>query len=112
MYGDELGDELAGVKKRWTPAIHMPKACSRIQLEVTDVRVERLNTCSEADALAEGITGPHYVSYPAFKSPSDPTARYISATAAYQALWEQISGPGSWATNPWVWVVEFQRIGQ
>lgn len=77
---------------RWTPGIHMPRWASRITLEISGVRVERLNDCSEADACAEG--------WPA--DDSDPRQWYA-------ALWEQINGPGSWDANPWVWVVEFRR---
>lgn len=81
---------------RWIPSIHMPRAASRITLEVTEVRVERLQDISEADAVAEG----------AFTDPACP------AYDAYRSLWESINGPGSWDANPWVWVVEFQRVGQ
>jgi hypothetical protein len=81
---------------RWRPSIHMPRKFSRITLEVTDVRVERLQDISEADAKAEGC-GPA-------------TAYPHQYRDAYAALWEQINGPGSWAANPWVWVVEFKRV--
>ena len=82
---------------RWTPSIHMPRWASRILLEVTGVRVERLQDISDSDALAEGI---------------DRTNTSISGYAKerYRALWEQINGAGSWAANPWVWVVEFRRL--
>jgi hypothetical protein len=95
-HGDRLGDSL-GIKKRWTPAIHMPRSASRITLEVTGVRIERLNGISEVDALYEGVT------------------RALTASGfggyvdAYAALWDQINGAGAWAANPWVWVVEFRR---
>lgn len=111
-HGDRLGDTL-GIKKRWTPAIHMPRAASRITLEVTGVRIERLQDISEADAIAEGVH-------------ADPRCRQDDDTAAfhrigpvrggsfpiarYGALWESINGPGSWKSNPWVWVLEFRRI--
>jgi len=91
----------------WRPSIHMPRWASRITLEITSVRVERLQDISEADAMAEGI--------PADLLPLD-VARmpYPSSIAAgrYAALWESINGPGSWDANPWVWVVEFKRVGQ
>lgn len=94
-HGDRMGDHL-GLKKRWTPAIHMPRAASRITLEVTSVRVERLGEISEADARAEGFE---------LGAPpcTDAPLRW------YRNLWESINGPGSWAANPWVWVIEFRR---
>lgn len=97
-HGDRLGDSL-GIKKRWTPAIHMPRAASRITLEVTGVRVERLQHISETDTVAEGI--------PAGEVSPDDAGRF-----AYRLLWESLHGPGSWDANPWVWVVEFKRITQ
>ena len=110
-HGDRLGDTL-GVKKRWTPAIHMPRAASRITLEVAGVRVERLQDISEADAQAEGCTmnhngyfwgGPHAVSG---------LKQMATASSAYRDLWESINGPGSWGANPWVWVVEFKAVAR
>lgn len=80
---------------RCTPAIHMPRWASRITLEVTGVRIERLQDISEADALAEGIQ---------HSTMNDPRVEY-------QWLWEQINGAGSWNANPWVWVIEFKRAG-
>jgi hypothetical protein len=84
---------------RWTPSIHMPRAASRIDLEVTGVRVERLLDISESDAIAEGV-----------EPLTEPGAVFRPAASAYSDLWEQINGAGSWAANPWVWVVEFQKI--
>lgn len=78
----------------WKPSIHMPRSLSRILLEVTAVRVERLQDISESDAMAEGC----------YTDPACP------AYDAYRSLWEQINGPGSWDANPWVWVVEFKRV--
>lgn len=80
--------------RQWRPSIHMPRWASRITLEVTGVRVERLNAISEEDALAEGI------------APEAPDECAI----AFQRLWESINGPGSWDANPFVWVVSFKRI--
>ena len=80
---------------QWKPSIHMPRAVSRITLEVVSVRVERLQDISEEDALAEGITL---------------VERGTSPVDQFNKLWESINGPGSWEANPWVWVVEFKRI--
>lgn len=84
----------------WKPSIHMPYALSRITLEITGVRVERLQDISEADALAEGCIGKLAEDAPALDD----------ARAEYRELWERINGPGSWDANPWVWVVEFKRV--
>lgn len=86
---------------KWKPSIHMPRAACRITLEITGVRVERLQDISADDARAEGcpdkpVPGAEQASVDAF------------ARQWYGDLWEQINGPGSWDANPWVWVVEFR----
>lgn len=102
---------------RKVPSIHMPRWASRILLEITAVRVERLNEISEADAMAEGITtiwpdGPRCDKGPNHYTIPIGNISYNAPTAAgvYSMLWEQINGDGSWAANPWVWVVEFRRV--
>lgn len=85
--------------ERWRSPYHMPRWASRITLEVTGVRVERLQDISAVDALAEGCP---YHSATGF-SPQD-------AIDWYHQLWASINGPGSWDVNPWVWVVEFKRV--
>lgn len=88
-----------GTGLRWRPSIYMPRWASRITLEITAVRVERLQSISEADARAEGVT-PN-----AFEQTSDNWGGVL-----YRRLWEQINGPGSWHANPWVWAITFQRL--
>lgn len=90
----------------WRPSIYMPRWASRITLRVTDVRVERLNDISEADALAEGAL-------PSWRdgTPIKHDGTGAICREAYAELWEHINGPGSWAGNPWVWVVSFERLG-
>jgi len=89
------GGVLPGWCKR--PAIHMPHRSARILLEIVGVRVERLNDCSDADAIAEGINRTN-------------TSIAGYAKERYRRLWESINGAGSWDTNPWVWVVEFKKV--
>lgn len=80
---------------RWRPSIHMPRSASRITLEVTNVRVERLQNISEEDALAEGnLWGTHKDTPPPSKQ--------------FQNTWEYLYGRESWDANPWVWVIEFK----
>lgn len=90
----------------WTPSIHMPRALSRITLEVTGVRVERLNDCSQADAVAEGAPPSH----PSIDAVSRQFGYEDFSRSWYAQLWEQINGPGSWDANPFVWVIEFRRV--
>lgn len=96
----------------WRPSIHMPRWASRILLEITDVRVERLNCISETDAEAEGIDMEAlFDSQDCYDCIADHnmTGR-PTATGAFKYLWESIYGSDSWRANPWVWVIEFKRI--
>lgn len=97
---------------RWTPSIHMPRTASRILLEITDVRVERLNAISEEDAEAEGIDMEAlYDSQDCYDCIADHnmTGR-PTVTGAFKYLWESIYGEEGWKSNPWVWVIEFKRF--
>ena len=87
---------------RWRPSIHMPRWASRITLEVTAVKVERLQDISEADAKAEGAEP--------YRLPVHPDREHLRHVDGYHDLWESINGPGSWDANPWVWCVSFSRL--
>ncbi|HAU2966545.1 TPA: hypothetical protein JC740_000604 [Salmonella enterica subsp. diarizonae] len=112
VYAEHFGDESREDRGfPWRPAIHMPRWASRITLEITDVRVERLHSISERDALREGL----------FQLPASgryclqPGMQYFgmashSAKEVYSWLWASVYGEESWAANPWVWVIEFKRI--
>jgi hypothetical protein len=95
---------------RWRPSIHMPRWASRITLEVTAIRVERLQDISEADALAEGINPKWEPGCSGRLMDAFGGFSFRPAASAYAELWEQINGPGAWDANPWVWVVEFKRV--
>jgi hypothetical protein len=102
-YRADINDGIHCIVEKWTPSIHMPRWASRIQLEITGVRVERLNDISEEDAAAEGCDKSKSVA-----------ARTIgwceTPLRAFNRLWKQIYGADSWNANPWVWVVEFEQI--
>ncbi|MES1979589.1 MAG: hypothetical protein V4451_16225 [Pseudomonadota bacterium] len=97
---EQEGDGITGWVTKRIPGIHMPRWASRITLEITDVRVERLQDISEADAKAEGCE-------PLLVPPDGGSYPYVEG---YCELWETINGAGSWDENPWVWVVEFKRV--
>lgn len=99
----------------WRPSIHMPRWASRITLEITDIRVERLQEISDADAMAEGVE--HWVIGEGWREYGLPpsveaagTHPLRSARDSFASLWESINGPGSWEANPFVWVIEFRRV--
>lgn len=96
----------------WRPSIHMPRWASRITLEVTRVRMERLSDMTTSDALREGIDqvgeqggGNLWRDY------SGKTIGCRDPLWSFRSLWESINGSGSWRANPWVWVYEFKREG-
>jgi hypothetical protein len=103
---------------RFSPSIHMPRWASRITLEITAVKVERLQDISAKDILAEGVvTGSHDCE--AFArigaNPKCPIsafdgAAYPDLKSLWAAGWEAINGKGSWAANPFVWCVSFKPV--
>jgi hypothetical protein len=114
-FGTTPGEATPG---RYRHSRFMPRWASRLTLNVTDVRVERLQDIDYAQAIAEGIheieipadeCGPNRVGYSAWIAPTGPTLK-VTPVEAFHQLWESINGSGSWDDNPWVWVVEFRRI--
>ncbi len=99
-WGDD--DGFVDGRSCWKPSIHMPRWASRITLEITGVRVERLNSMTESDALAEGCHGGHG-SIPGYMYSATPHEHF-------HHVWQSIYGEESWQANPWVWVIEFKRV--
>lgn len=120
------GDLLIGQQIGWTPSIFMRRWMSRILLLLANVRVERLQQITEADAIAEGIEQDEYGDWAGWKNYLFETAHprrgvklddrkhkiqgYASPLDSYRSLWESINGPGSWAENPYVWVITFSKL--
>ncbi len=98
------GDDDGGGEPRsaWHPSIHMPRLASRILLEVTSIRVERLQDITEAQAKAEGVLS--------CERDIDEEGNGYSPLELFGGLWTMIHGTESWHANPWVWVVEFKRV--
>lgn len=99
-------------KSPWKPSIHMPRWASRILLEITDVRVERLQDISEADARAEGIECMAGDPECGYRNYLDKTSQdwTLSPRESFQSLWESINGPASWSANPCVWPLDLRRL--
>lgn len=103
---------LAGGSKA-CPSIHMPRWASRLTLIVTDVRIERLQDISEADAIAEGVevasTDP---AWPGYRDYGNDAVMNPTAKGSYRTLWDHINGDGSWTANPWIVAYSFRVIKQ
>lgn len=101
LFDTEAKEHLCGNK--WRPSIYLPRWASRITLEITGVRVERLHDISEEDARAEGCThtgiGRHIAA-----------DEIETAREQFERLWQSINGEDSWNANPLVWVIEFRRV--
>jgi hypothetical protein len=104
-YSDDLItlDDL--VDKEWRSPIYMPRIASRITLEITNIRVERLQDISDKDALAKGIENFFGVTYNGRFPPADGRLRFSE-------MWESTQDKNPWNTNPWVWVIEFKRCAE
>ncbi|HUV01187.1 MAG TPA: hypothetical protein VMW32_09515 [Bacteroidales bacterium] len=104
---------------KWRPSIFMPKAVCRIKLQITDIRVERLQNISEGDAIAEGVKRDrdgwksyeiiHIGKYKGQKHPHSCVPNRSPITS-YKELWESINGIDSWSSKPWVWVITFKKL--
>lgn len=96
----------------WRPSIHMPRWASRITLEVTGVRVERLQDITTADAMAEGVerAGGFMTTSGCWRRYTSDGPSCESPRESFRSLWESINGAGSWAANSWVWAISFRRL--
>ena len=92
------------------PARFMPKSAARIWLEVTDIRVERLQEISEEDAKAEGVEIVKKGIVESYRDYLRPNCCYVNPRHAFQTLWQSINGPESWNQNPFVWVISFHPL--
>lgn len=107
-YRADLDDGAHCKVAKWTPAIHMFRKHSRILLEITDVRLERLHDISDDQALAEGIYSDPAVNGMYTADGDNYTSKQDGPGRAFSHLWK--STGGDWAANPWVWLVEFKRV--
>ena len=103
--GDDTTHSPIGAAGRLRPGIHMPRWASRLTLVVTDARVERLQSMSAADAMAEGIQDLRTPDHTDYGIPGLVNAKH--PVRAFWVLWESINGPGTWEANPWVAAISF-----
>jgi hypothetical protein len=106
-YGYRADNEPANNPRKWGPSIYMPRQASRITLQVVGVRVERLQEIGESDAQAEGV-----VPLPSPVSSPESAWRGLRYVPDFSMLWNDINAARgfSWNANPWVWVVEFEKV--
>jgi len=108
-YPDDEGEP----KVKWSPSIHMPRWASRLTLEITGVRVERLQDISDADALSEGverlINEDGFIDY---HHQWGKVIKAMDAASSFRSLWDSINAARGlgWDTNPWVWVITFNMV--
>ena len=113
VYKEELGD-ISDIGGRWHPSIYMPKEAARIFLKVTDVRTERLRDINEKEAIAEGVGDP-YEYKDAKWYDERPELLDSCKIAAFAGLWDSTTKKKDldlygWDANPWVWIIEFERV--
>ena len=104
---------VAGLKTFWKPSIHMPKEAARLFLRIKDIRVERLKDIIESDAIAEGVSavGKSANGFDLYKDYREKHIQpFFCAENSFMSLWISINGENSWMSNPWVWVIEFEKI--
>lgn len=99
---------------KWKPSIFMPKTAARIWLEVTDIRVERLQDINEEDAKAEGAEKVWQDEKGNFWFPASESIRTVGEhgdfKTGFNSIWHGINGEESWNQNPWVWVISFKVL--
>jgi hypothetical protein len=107
--------ETVNISDKWKPSLFMPKEAARIWLEITGVKVERVQDICEEDALAEGINEIYNeageYSYSAL-SKEYHHSNWLAPEYAFQELWQKINGIESWNENPFVWCISFKQIQQ
>ncbi|MBC5835792.1 hypothetical protein G6N05_05280 [Flavobacterium sp. F372] len=100
-----------GTKSKFRPSIHMPKAAARLFLQITDIRIERLKEISETDAIAEGVKNDGFFEgLFNYKNYCNNVFDLKNAIDSFKSLWLKINGKQSLDLNPWVWVIEFEKI--
>ena len=116
MCKDGWYDKNLSKEVKWTPSIHVKKIYARIWLEVTEIKVERLQNITEKDAIAEGVAkiehplfGSLYKNY-CFGNQDDDSIGSKSPNESFFSLWESINGIASHEVNPWVWVIKFKVL--
>ncbi len=96
---------------KWKPSIFMPKSACRLFLEITDVRIERLQDISEQDAVKEGIKPARMIlNSQQYTDYMGEYRDYNNPINSFRSLWQSINGSDSWNKNPYVWVIDFKRV--
>lgn len=97
--------------KKWRPSIFMPRAAARLFLKITAVRVERLNDITEKDIRREGIVAYVDDQFCMWYGLDDQNLRAETPFTVFSELWDSVNGKGAWQANPFVYVIDFERVG-
>lgn len=118
IYKTEVSEEqMKGGAFKFKPSIHMPYEACRLWLKITNIRIERLQEITPEDAEAEGIKGYPGDLWKRYTVNTDTATQFmgetvLSRTQSFKTLWQSINGEESWDSNPFVWVVEFERCSK
>ncbi len=104
---DKSGMCPASLVENWKPSIFMPRKLSRITLEITKIRVERVQEISEEDARVEGAP---FLLAPILDEPPIASIKANGYRVGFSEIWYGINGQKSWDANPWCWVLEFKKL--
>jgi hypothetical protein len=110
-YAKDMSGDIGG----WTPSIFMPRWASRINLEITEMRVQRVQEISKEDVMAEGVSGGYEPGVVELPCEIDATNARLNKCALFASLWDSINklkANSSWESNPWVWCISFRRLDQ
>ena len=94
---------------KWKPSIFMPREACRIELRITDIKVERLQNISEEDARREGVKYDLSLEFNQYLNYEKGIYQCQTAVESFRSLWSEINGQKSWEENPFVWVITFER---
>ncbi len=100
---------------KWKPSIHLPRRLCRLELRIKNIHAERLQEITEEDIIAEGVNCIHHgdgAYYYSWERKCPHPKNWICPEACFRDLWDTVNGAGAYDKNPWVWVIEYEKIDE